>query len=458
MGGFAMKWKKIVSTLLVCASIAVSATGCGNVKENVDSKDVQETKKTETSAAEQAEGEKHDPVTLRFSWWGGDARHEATLAVIDQFQKLYPWITIEAEYSAFDGYREKKMTEFASGTAPDIFQIETGSGPEYQTKGVLYNLSETKIDWSNFDKNFLVNNGQFGTGKQYGIPVGQAGSALIVNKTLADKIGIDFSKDYDWNQLIEWGKKVQAYDPETYLLSVNTRFGAAFMLRTWSRQMNGKAIIDEDLNLNMTEKQFEECFTFIKSLYDNNVCAPASYKTAFGEADQEDPNWIAGKYVATVTYTSMADVLQAANDSVEYIAGNMPTMKNGVSDGWFNDCPGYMGIYAKSEHPEEAALFLDYFFNNDKAIETLGTVRSVPPTSKAKEICEKTGSLNPLSKMAVEVSMKYNGISDSGKTTTSEVEAILRDSFENISYGAKTPAEEAKEVVALLNDYIATQK
>lgn len=453
-----MKWKKIVSTLLVCASIALSVAGCGNAKENVDSKDVQETKNTETSAAETAGGEKHDPVTLRFSWWGGDARHEATLAVIDQFQKLYPWITIEAEYSAFDGYREKKMTEFASGTAPDIFQIETGSGPEYRSQGVLHNLSETKIDWSNFDETFLVNNGQFGTGKQYAIPVGQAGSALIVNKTLADKIGIDFSTDYDWNQLIEWGKKVQAYDPETYLLSINTRYGAAFMLRTWCRQMNGKAIIDENLNLNMTEKQFEECFTFIKSLYDNNVCAPASYKTAFGEADQEDPNWIAGKYVATVTYTSMADVLQAANDSVEYIAGSMPTMKNGVSDGWFNDCPGYMGIYAKSEHPEEAAMFLDYFFNNEKAVETLGTVRSVPPTNKAKEICEKTGSLNPLSKMAVEVSMKYNGVSDSGKTTTSEVEAILRDSYENISYGAKTPAEEAKEVVALLNDYIATQK
>lgn len=438
-----MKMKKIVALTMVTAMFGTTLlAGCGDSvkKENAG----------KASSDEQ--------LTLRFSWWGGDERHEATLAVIEAYEKEHPNIKIEAEYSAYDGYAEKKTTEFASGTAPDIFQIETGLGPEYYKQGVLYNLKDTDMDFSNFDENFLKQNGAFGTDGQYALPTGQAGTALIVNKTLADEIGIDFSQPYNWEQLFKWGKQVREYDKECYLLSANTSYATAFIIRAWCRQMNGKPIIGEDYSLNMTEEQFAECFEFIKRLYDEEVCAPASYKAPFGDQDQEDPNWISGKYVASIGYTSSADVLQAANTNTEYMAGQLPLMENGESDGWFNDCPQYIGVYAKSEHPEEAADFLNYFFNNEEAARTLGTVRSVPPTQKAQEICEADGTLNELTKQSVEVSMQYNGVTDGGPTTGSEVTAILQDAYDNVSYGTLTPEEEAKEVVSLLQDYIDAQK
>ncbi|MCR4587944.1 MAG: extracellular solute-binding protein [Lachnospiraceae bacterium] len=398
-----------------------------------------------------------EPVTLRFSWWGGDARHEATLAVIDAYQKLHPNVTIEPEYSSYDGYSEKKTTEFASETAPDIFQIETGLGPEYYNQGVLYNLTEGGMDFSNFDAAFLEQNGQFGSGSQYAMPTGQAGTALIVNKDLADAVGIDLSQQYNWDQFFEWGKMVREYDPECYLLSANTSYATAFIIRAWCRQMNAKPIIDADMNLNMTQEQFEECFTFIKRLYDEEVCAPAAYKAPFGDQDQEDPNWIAGKYVASIGYTSSADVLSAANSEITYMAGHLPLRDGGASDGWFNDCPQYIGVYAKTEHPKEAIDFLNFFYGEEAAA-ILGTVRSVPPTVMAQEICEKAGTLNPLTKESVSVSMLYNGQSDGGPTTGSEVTAILTDAYENVSHGTLSPAEAAEETVELLNDYIDTHK
>jgi oligogalacturonide transport system substrate-binding protein len=149
--------------------------------------------------------------------------------------------------------------------------------------------------------------------------------------------------------------------------------------------------------------------------------------------------------------------MQAANPAPNYTAGNMPILAGAKSDGWFNDCPQYVGIYAKSKHPEEAALFLDYFFNNEDAMKTLGTVRSVPPTERAQQITLDAGTLNPLTKMAVDVSMQYNGVSDSGKTTSAEVTAILGDAYENVAFGEKSPADEAKEVVSLINDYLSAQ-
>ena len=454
-----MVMKKIV-TLVLVGAMTVSLVACGKSNSGTNNKASAESdavSTADTSATDTASSEEHEQVNLRFSWWGGDPRHEATLATIALFEKEYPWIKIDAEYSAQDGYNDKLMTQFASGAAPDIIQMETGAAPEYYGQGLLYNLSETSIDFSSFDPTFLVNNGQFGSGSQYAIPTGKAGTALIVNKDLADKIGIDFSKQYDWNQLIEWGKQVQAYDPSMYLFSGNETYMASFTLRAMARQMNGDAIINADNQLTVSEEQFTAMLDYIKQLYDNNVCAPLSYMASYGLNNQDDPNWIAGKYVAYVGYTSGADVMQAANPSANYIAGNMPLLADAVSDGWFNDCPQYIGISANTKHPEEAALFLDFFFNNEEAAKTLGTVRSVPPTKKAQDITLEAGTLNPLTNMAVEVSQQYNGVSDSGKTTSAEITAILNDAYENIAYGTKTPAEEAKEIVSLINDYLAGQ-
>ena len=70
-----------------------------------------------------AVAEAAEPVTLRFLWWGSDARHEATLRVIDDYMALHPNVKIEAMYGTDDGYYEKLTTMLASGTEPDIIQM-----------------------------------------------------------------------------------------------------------------------------------------------------------------------------------------------------------------------------------------------------------------------------------------------------------------------------------------------
>jgi oligogalacturonide transport system substrate-binding protein len=453
-----MKLKKVMAIVLASVMtlsfVACSKENSEEGNNSTDGKTVSSDKVTEAADA----GDQHDPVTLRFSWWGGDPRHEATLAVIDAFEKEYPWITIEPEYGAQDGYNDKLMTQFASTTAPDIIQLETGAAPEYYAQGQLLNLSETSIDFSKFDATFLQDNGQFGSGSQYAIPMGKAGTAIVVNRDLAEKIGIDFTQPYDWNQLIEWGKKVQEYDPSLYLISGNEAYMMPFVIRAMARQMNGAAIIDDATNtLNVTEEQFTQILQYVKDLYESKTAVPLSYMATYGVNNQDDPNWIAGKYVAYVGYTSSAAVMEAANPNASYVAGQLPLFADRKSDGWVNDCPQYVGIYKKSSHPEEAALFLDYFFNNEDSMKTLGTVRSVPPTERAQELTLEAGTLNFLTKSTVDVSMQYNGKSDSGKTTSAEVTAILSDAYENVAFGEVSPADEAKEVVELINDYLSAQ-
>ena len=66
---------------------------------------------------------KLDSCTLRFSWWGGDDRHSATLKAIELWEKTHPEIKIEPEYGGWDGWTEKINTQVAGNTAPDVMQI-----------------------------------------------------------------------------------------------------------------------------------------------------------------------------------------------------------------------------------------------------------------------------------------------------------------------------------------------
>ncbi len=64
------------------------------------------------------------------------------------------------------------------------------------------------MDLSNFDENYisLEINGRY-DGKQLGLPTGISGSGMLVNKDLADAIGIDFSQPYTWSDLIDMVRK-----------------------------------------------------------------------------------------------------------------------------------------------------------------------------------------------------------------------------------------------------------
>ena len=163
--------------------MTASLAGCGNSASEETTDGTQSSQATATQEAAGTEtAENHDPVTLRFMWWGGDERAQATLDVIDKFEQEYPWITIEAEYGSSDGYQEKLTAQLVSGTVADIFQMGTGWMPGYVESNAGY-FADFKdfscvFDLSTFEESILKNNGQF-DGHQYGVPTGISGHALI---------------------------------------------------------------------------------------------------------------------------------------------------------------------------------------------------------------------------------------------------------------------------------------
>lgn len=454
------KYLAIPAVLCLAASLL---TACGGGKSETTAADTMAEQSQNTSAEKEttktADGGS-EQITLRFSWWGGEERLAATLDVIKQFEELNPNIKIEPEYGSSDGYADKLATQLASGTAPDIIQIDPGLMPALVSDETNYflDLNTSSFDFSNFDENYykLRING-FYDGKQLGIPTGISGGAVLVNQGLADQIGIDFHTQYTWDDIFDWAKKVREYDDSMYLICSNKDYVANILANNYAKQLSGKTFINEETKeINLTTEQWQEVYTFVKRLYDEEVIAPASYSAAYsGDNMQSDPNWIAGKYVCSFTYMSTMETLAAANADAEYTAGLFPLYQGSDVAAWNANCPQIIAINAKSKNPEAAVEFLDYFFNNEKAMETLGCTRSVPPTAKAREICTADGSLSKLLAEAADVAGSYSGMVDDKYFSAAEAKQILTDEVEAVGFGVATPESASEETISLLNNYIS---
>ena len=159
-----MRKKRVIST--ICALVLISAVmgGCSGKKtETVQSAaetdlvSKEETKEKTTQETAKETGTKKD-VTLRFSWWGGDTRHEATIQAIETYMAQNPGITIEYEYMGFDSYYEKLLTQLSSNTQPDICSVDyKWIGDLIAQNKPFVNINEIsdQIDLSKFDQNFI---------------------------------------------------------------------------------------------------------------------------------------------------------------------------------------------------------------------------------------------------------------------------------------------------------------
>lgn len=451
--------KRMLALLLTAAVAAGAATGCSGSKDN---------KETENSAAagasESGEAEKSseaaktsgdDAVTLRFAWWGGDERNQATLDVIDQFEADHPNVTIEAEYGGNDGYHDKLATQLASGTAADIVQVDPEIFPTYVSAGDYFiDFDHYGMDMSNFEEAYvsIPINGRY-DGKQLGLPSGISGAGILVNKDLADKIGLDFTTPYTWDDLLEMGKKVHEYDDSLYLLCANKEYIANLVVFNYGKQLTGKTLFDPDTKtMNITEDQLKQVFDYVKKLYDEGVVAPASYQASYsGDNLQSDANWIAGKYVAAFTYVSTIDVMTAANPNANYFMSALPVLEGSTEAGWAANTPQVFAVTSTCENPEMAVEFMNYFFNDDKAIETLGCTRSVPATEKARKLCTDKGLLSQTTMEGANIASAMGGTPNDKISSSPESKAILFDSVEGIGYGASDTAKVAEDAVSLLS-------
>jgi oligogalacturonide transport system substrate-binding protein len=394
------------------------------------------------------------PVTLRFAWWGGDERHQATLKAIDLYQQRNPGVRIEAEYGGWDGYYEKLVTQLAGGTAADILQIDFAWVYELSSKGDLFLPLEgnSLVDISKFDRTFLLSYCAY-DGKIIGVPTGLNGEIILVDTGLLRKSGIGLNTQWDWDNFFTEGRKVNTTNPNAYLLGSAPNGVRIFIFEKYLIQSAG-GLIDENKKILFTEQQAEEAFAYIKSLLDQKILVPFSESSPYGLRSWENPDWINSNL--GILHSNASSLVQDSGGKTDIMVASMPVKKDAVDSGIYVRPSQIMVVNNNSTYRDAAAQFMNFFFNDPEAIEILSSTRGIPPTTTGREILTQKGLINPLVEEATNIALSKMGKPASVWQTNSEITQILDDVVEKLGFGVLTPTQAAKDLRDRLSAKLAS--
>lgn len=437
------QFKKSIGLFAAASLAAVSLMGCGEKVENG---------KADTAAGTQNAGEVSDTtavgedVTLRFSWWGSDSRHQALLAVIEAYEKKNPNISVEAEYQGYDGYYEKIMTTLSSNTAPDIIQLSKEWLPDIQgAKHYLADLSVLPVDLTTLKDRLLEIAGTY-KGEPNVFPCTVGGSVIYVNTDFAKTFGIDLSKAYTWDEIKELGRSIHEQNEDAYLLTADADMLNRLFVQPYLAQKTGKPLIDEETYaINFTQEEATAAFQNIIELYEANALEPFGEAATFaGQADQNN-KWINGNIGMIIDYTGSAPKYISSIDSpLEVIP--MPVTDDAKCSGVAYSGDRGFAINDNSEHKEEAAKFLDFLMNDPESIAICKTDVGYCPTKQSDDILISAGVVSEIQKKGVEIS-EPNSYTNNMISGNTELEVIRKDLIQEVVYGDITPEEAAKEMM-----------
>jgi len=330
------------------------------------------------------------PVSLQMSWWGGDNRHQGTIAAIELWNKNHPNAKVQYSYSGWDGYHDKLTTQLAGGTAPDVFQYSYSNTSIYGDMDVLEDLTPyAKTKFGDFSEGMW----RFGIykGRKIGAPTGASTYALMYNKTLLQKFGVRLpTMNETWESYLElckaatrdtngdgkidvWGASHLYSIPIDGLIPIYNQWGIQF----WSA--DGKHSMFDNATAQGIWKLF-------KTFVDAGVClGPLAATLPEGLSD------LTAGLAATEfgPASGFSSEVGAVEGKYELDMVRLPQRIKGKS-GQVIDTPMLFAIYKKGKNKAQAIDFLSWFLTDVEAARAEGMIRGMYGTAKLREALKGT--------------------------------------------------------------------
>ncbi len=447
--------KKAAALSLVismAAGLAACGSGSGGQAETTKEETAAAQSESTTAAAEQTGTDGREPVTIRFSWWGGDTRHKATEDAVNAFMKKYPWITVECEYGAWDGWTEKVATQLSGGTAPDLMQVNWNWLYQFSSDGSKFaDLSQYSdiVNLGNYPENVLSQ--CVVSGKQQAVPIGTTGKCFYWNKSTYDKAGVAIPES--WDDLIAAGTTFKEKLGDEYYPLAMYEYERMLLMLYYLQGEYGKQWVENN-ELQYTLAEVTEGLEFINSLEAAHVLpGVAQLKGDGATVLEKNPGWIDGRYAGFYEWDSaQAKFASALEGDQEFVLGGF--FKGEPFDAGLTKISQCFAIAESSAHPKEAAMLLEYLINDPEGIELLGTERGMVANDYANEVLLGLGKLEGLTYEGNQAVMKIANFSfdpNFENSALKDTTGVYYEVFEGLSNGQE-PAELAQYLIDSINE------
>lgn len=373
---------------------------------------------------------------IRATWWGGDSESGAITTALEAFTEE-SGIEVGHETQAWDGYWDRLATQTAGGNAPDLIMQAGSQIPEYADRGTLLDLNSTEgLDVEAVDEGLR----QFGAVEDelYGVVAASNAMGLAVNEDLLAEAGASLPDgEYTWEELGQvaaaastalgddlWGLHDDGGDLILFILNVRD---------------DGRQFYADDGSLNATPEDLTAWLEYWESLRQNGAAPPADV-TAEGQGELANSPFAQGRTAMDFGWTQdyVAWTRLMEND----VSINLPPYSAESPSLWMN-AASLWSVSSTSEDPEAAVETINYFVNNESAIEALGVSLGMPPSQNAREQLAGTLSDEEQSAMdymdtVAETSTPLNRLWPAG---FAELRTLLSELNEAVAFGSTTIPE-----------------
>jgi multiple sugar transport system substrate-binding protein len=382
-----------------------------------------------------------EPVTIRVTWWGSDTRAELTDEAIAAFEKEHPNITVEGEFKDWGGYWDALATTTAANDSPDVIQMDELYLASYGDRGALLDLAQAGdfIDTTEFDDAALATGQVDGT--QYAMPIGVAVLSVVVNADLFAQYGVELPDDSTWT----WD------DYAAIANELNEKSGGAVngsgvtggmdagSIKYWARQ-NGNELFGEGGDVTLDPALLASMWQYNLDLMASGGVESASQMVESFTAGITAGSLATGKVAMGGAYNTQITALRDASGADLRLL-RMPG--SGEVDANFFKPSMYWAASSQSEHPAEAAAFIDFMVNHEAAADILGTERGIPANNAMRD--HVTANLSEADRIAVD----YMATVTPGPSPVvtpnggSGIEPMLQRYSQEVYFGETSPQDAA---------------
>jgi len=384
-----------------------------------------------------------EPDALRFSWWGGAGRHEATIKAARLFESRHPGTRIKCEYMGFNGYLERLTAQIAGRSEPDVMQINWAWLAMFSKRGTGFTDLEPLIGKAVRDE---LPAEDLATGRVAGrlnaLPVGYTARVMLWNLGTFERLELQIPRT--WDELFAAGPAFRRTLGEGAYPLDGELYDMLLLAQSWVEQKYGTPFIHPtERQVAMDDDAAIDWVRTYQRIVDNHVATPLPLRASLGGAEkptEQQPDWVNGLWAGNYTWDSVIGLRSSTLKGANRLAlGDFPMLPGARATGIFGRPTVMYAVGRNCRQPEIAARFVEFLLTDTECARILGRTRGLPAARSPLALLRAEGKLPPLE---LEAHAQIAAQREAGRIPLPaplfehpRMHKFMREVFETVAYG-----------------------